>query len=195
MKLLNAAITLALFSSVVSHQAHAQTVPRFEVGGQVFSNGSRDLGYGYGAGGRFTYNFKNYLALDTEIGAFQSDEGRTYASQGFIGAKVGKRTRYFGAFVKARPGYSTFFVVNDDSRAKPRFVVDIGGVLKRTRRNTCCCAWMWETQFSLWAMLRWPGRGVSTDQRQLIVCRSVWDWECDSESSLASRKSNGFRVT
>lgn len=130
MKLLTAAMTLALFFSVVSRQTHAQTVPRFEVGGQVFSSGSRDLGYGYGAGGRFTYNFKNYLALDTEIGAFQSDEGRTYASQGFIGARVGKRSRYFGVFAKARPGYSTFFVLDDDPRAKPRFVVDVGGVFE-----------------------------------------------------------------
>jgi len=130
MKLLTAAMTLALFLSLTCRQGQAQTTPQFELGGHLFSFGNRDIGYGFGGGGRFTYYVKDYLAMDSEIDGFWADDGRTYATQGQFGAMVGKRTKHFGVFAKARPGYSTFFVVNGDPRAKPKFVFDVGGVLE-----------------------------------------------------------------
>ena len=130
MKLLKAAFTLSLFFSLAGGLAHAQNTPRFEVGGHLFSFDGNEQGQGYGGGARFTYNVKNYLAFDSEIDGFFADDGRTYATQGLFGAKVGKRTKYFGVFAKARPGYSTFFVVNGDPRANPKFVLDVGGVVE-----------------------------------------------------------------
>ena len=102
------------------------TVPTYEVGGQFFGSGSRELGYGAGAGGRFTYNLNKYLASDNEVNFFLSDEGGSYATQGLFGVKAGARTKRLGFFAKARPGFQTNFVVN--SREQARFAMDVGGV-------------------------------------------------------------------
>ena len=128
MKFAMAAITLALFFSLASLEARAQT-SRYEVGAQIFSFGSRDVGYGWGAGGRFGYNLNNYLTLESEINGFLPDEGPPYAAEGLFGVKAGKRTKRFGIFAKARPGFITNFVVNGDySRGKTKFAFDAGGV-------------------------------------------------------------------
>jgi hypothetical protein len=122
---------ILLFSCLVS-QAQKKTVvddekaPTYEIGGQIFAFGGDDLGFGWGAGTRFTYNLNNYVALESEVNFFLPDEGPAYATQGLFGIKAGKRTKYFGIFAKARPGFQTNFVVND--REQSRFALDVGGV-------------------------------------------------------------------
>ena len=122
---------LLCFNCLVS-QAQNKTVsedekvPTYEVGGQIFSFGSHDLGYGWGVGTRFTYNLNNYIAFDSEVNFFLPDEGPPYATQGLFGIKAGKRIRRVGIFAKARPGFQTNFVVN--GREQARFAMDVGGV-------------------------------------------------------------------
>lgn len=131
MKLLTAGIALALFFSLTCCRGQAQTEPRFEVSGQVFSFNNDDLGNGFGVGGRFGYYVKSFIALDSEFDSFLDDEGNSYAHQGQFGVKVGKRTKHFGIFAKARPGFMTNFAVNGDfSRGRTKFTFDAGGVLE-----------------------------------------------------------------
>lgn len=101
-------------------------VPTYEVGGQIFSFNGDDLGFGWGAGGRFTYNLNDKIALDSEVNFFLPDEGPAYATQGLFGIKAGKRIKKVGIFAKARPGFQTNFVVN--GREQSRFALDVGGV-------------------------------------------------------------------
>ena len=120
--------TLLLLSTcLISHaQKKTEKPPTREIGGQIFSFGSDDVGFGWGAGGRFTYYLNNYIALDNEVNFFLPDEGPAYATQGLFGIKAGKRTKYVGIFAKARPGFQTNLVVND--REQARFALDVGGV-------------------------------------------------------------------
>lgn len=101
-------------------------VPTYEIGGQIFSFNGDDLGFGWGAGGRFTYNLNKHVALDSEVNFFLPDEGPAYATQGLFGIKAGTRTKHFGIFAKVRPGFQTDLVVNDPASA--RFALDVGGV-------------------------------------------------------------------
>jgi len=122
---------MLLFSCLVSQAQNKIVVDDdkalpYEIGGQIFSFHSHDLGFGWGAGGRFTYNLNNYIALDSEVNFFLPDEGPAYATQGLFGIKAGKRTRHFGIFAKARPGFQTNLVVND--REQTRLALDVGGV-------------------------------------------------------------------
>jgi len=61
-----------------------------------------------GLGGRFGYNFNKNLALDTEFSFFpETHLGNSQfgqKTQAFAGVRAGARSRYVGAFVKARPG-------------------------------------------------------------------------------------------
>ena len=122
---------LLCFSCVVS-QAQNKTVsdvekaPTYEVGGHIFAFHGPDLGEGWGAGTRFTYNLNNYIALDSEVDFFLPDEGPPTSTQGLFGIKAGKRTKYVGVFAKARPGFQTNFVVN--GREQAQFALDVGGV-------------------------------------------------------------------
>lgn len=124
--------TLLLCFICLVSQAQTKTVsdvekvPTYEVGGQIFAFHGPDLGEGWGAGGRFTYNFNDYLALDSELDFFLPDEGPPTATQGLFGIKAGKRTKYVGVFAKARPGFQTNFVVN--GREQAVFALDVGGV-------------------------------------------------------------------
>jgi hypothetical protein len=124
--------TLLLFFSCLVAQAQNKNVsddektPTYEIGGQIFSFNSDGLGFGWGAGGRFTYNLNNYVALDNEVNFFLPDEGPAYATQGLFGIKAGKRFKRVGIFAKARPGFQTNFVVNN--REQTRFALDVGGV-------------------------------------------------------------------
>jgi hypothetical protein len=126
-------LLLLLASSVMSM---AQT-PKHEVGGLIFSFQGKHVGFGFGFGGRYTYNLNRHVAVDSEVNAFVEDEGPIYATQGFVGPKVGVRSKYVGVFVKARPGFSTNF-----SRAAPdfattfaseqvtKFALDVGAVFE-----------------------------------------------------------------
>ena len=110
-------------SKIVSDE---DKVPTYEVGGQIFSFNGDELGFGWGAGGRFTYNLNKHIALDSEVNFFLPDEGPAYATQGLFGIKAGKRTKHFGIFAKVRPGFQTNLVVND--REQARLALDVGGV-------------------------------------------------------------------
>ena len=123
---------LLCFTCLVS-QAQNKTVsddekvPTYEIGGQIFSFAGNDLGFGGGAGGRFTYNLNNHIAFDSEVDFFLPDEGPPYATQGLFGIKAGTRIKRVGIFAKVRPGFQTNFVVNE--REQARFALDVGGVL------------------------------------------------------------------
>ena len=117
---------LTCLVSYAQNKTDDNKVPTYEIGGQIFSFGSREVGYGWGAGGRFTYNLNNYIALDNEVNFFLPDEGPAYATQGLFGIKAGIHTKYVGVFAKARPGFQTNLVVN--GRDQTKFVFDVGGV-------------------------------------------------------------------
>jgi len=124
--------TLLLCFSCLVSQAQTKTVsddtrvPAYEIGGQIFSFSSHDLGAGWGAGGRFSYNLSNHIAFDSEVNFFLPDEGPAYATQGVFGIKAGKRTKHVGIFAKVRPGFQTNFVVNE--REQARLALDVGAV-------------------------------------------------------------------
>jgi hypothetical protein len=124
--------TLLLSFSCLVSQAQTKRisddnkVPTYEIGGQIFSFGSHDLGFGWGAGNRFTYNLNNHIALESEVNFFLPDEGPPYATQGLFGIKAGKRTKHVGIFARVRPGFQTNFVVNE--REQARLAIDVGGV-------------------------------------------------------------------
>ena len=130
--LIVASTTLLLCFSCLVSQAQVkrvsddEKVPTYEVGGQIFSFYGHDLGSGWGAGGRFTYNLNNQIAFDSEVDFFLPDEGPPTATQGLFGIKAGKRTKYLGVFAKIRPGFQTNFVVNE--RQQARVALDVGGV-------------------------------------------------------------------
>lgn len=129
--LMVASSALLCLSCLVSHAqtkvvADDERVPTYEIGGQIFSFGGDDLGFGWGAGGRFTYNLNKHIALDNEVNFFLPDEGPPYATQGLFGIKAGTRTKYVGIFAKARPGFQTNFVVN--GREQVRLALDVGAV-------------------------------------------------------------------
>jgi len=126
-----ASVVLLCFSCLVSQaqtkpDSDYEKAPPYEVGGQIFAFHGHDLGAGWGAGGRFTYNFTNNIAFDSEVNFFLPDEGPPTAVQSLFGIKAGKRTKYVGIFAKVRPGFQTNFVVND--REQARLAVDVGGV-------------------------------------------------------------------
>ena len=116
--------------------ANAQT-PKFEVGGLIFSFQGKQLGDGFGIGGRFTYNLNRHIAIDTEWNGFLEDEGSIIANQGFVGPKVGVRNKLVGVFAKARPGFSTNFARPAPDYATSfaydsvdKFALDVGAVFE-----------------------------------------------------------------
>jgi len=123
---------LMLLCSCLISQAQNKIVvddekaPTYEIGGQIFSFSSHDVGFGWGAGSRFTYNLNNHIAFDSEVNFFLPDEGPAYATQGLFGIKAGKPTKHFGIFAKVRPGFQTNLLVND--RDEARLALDVGGV-------------------------------------------------------------------
>ena len=106
--------------------SNEERVPTYEIGGQIFAFGSKDLGYGWGAGNRFTYNLNNHVALESEVDFFLPDEGPPTAVQGLFGVKAGQRIQNVGIFAKVRPGFQTNFRVNNRDQAA--FALDVGAV-------------------------------------------------------------------
>lgn len=104
----------------------------------------------YGFGGRLTYNFNKYLAVEGEGNVFIGTDreqpfpttGETFY-QGQFGIKAGKRFSKFGVFAKGRPGFvrlreqkvtvtgiNNGVSVSTDIEPVTYFSTDIGGVLE-----------------------------------------------------------------
>ncbi len=113
-----------------------------------------------GAGGRFTYNFTNNIAIEAEANFFPEDKksnfvigvpvrvvepgGRKF--QMVFGPKVGYRKRTFGVFGKLRPGFIRLdrfdvvtqvigspvitLVISETKRGVNFFNIDVGGVFE-----------------------------------------------------------------
>lgn len=120
------AFTFTNLTAQTSVALDSAETPRYEVGGHIFSFKGRELGFGWGMGGRFTYNLNKHVALDNEVNLFLPDEGPPYATEGLFGVKAGVRNKHVGVFAKVRPGFQTNFVVN--GREQARFALDVGGV-------------------------------------------------------------------
>jgi hypothetical protein len=137
-----AAIALLLSFNVSRTQAQTnkpdeQKTPRFELGGQLYYVGNTDVSDG-GVGGRFTYNFNRYFAIDTEANASLYVGDETIGVNGalvFAGVKVGRRFNKVGVFAKARPGFTTSFTRHTgptffDSERVTKPALDLGVVLE-----------------------------------------------------------------
>jgi hypothetical protein len=101
---------LALAASLLGPgYAAAQDSPgRFEVGGNVtairkVANASANLGPGLSA----DVNFGRHFALDAGFSWLPSTGFGGQTLIGLFGAKIGTRTKHFGFFGKARPGFLT----------------------------------------------------------------------------------------
>lgn len=88
---------------------------RFEIGAQFSSITFEPDNTKPGFGGRFTFNFNDNLALESELNYFPNDNGLTSArgpngrvTEGLFGVKAGKRFKQFGIFGKGRPGFISF---------------------------------------------------------------------------------------
>jgi hypothetical protein len=117
---------------------------RIELGAQTsVMTGNYDSGLDsdFGFGGRFTYNFSRYIALDTQLDFYPSQHrslnlqegGQRFA--GFVGIKAGWRRDRFGLFWKARPGFLSFSDVPQLGVAgafdrQTHFALDLGGVIE-----------------------------------------------------------------
>jgi hypothetical protein len=140
-----AAIALLLTAS-----AGAQTRDddhRFEVGAFYTAVNLEGFdGAVSGLGGRLGYNFNKYVALDAEGSFFpETHLGNNQFGQkmqGFVGVKVGARSKYVGVFAKARPGVMFIGEVTSGfncsgggpvTRCSPshnNFALDAGGVVE-----------------------------------------------------------------
>jgi len=149
-----AALTLALLLSPADGRAQEHDAPKLEVGVQfstlsVNLPGFRGTENAVGVGGRVTYNFNDYFAVEAEGNLFPTGAQADYvtggaAQQAQFGAKVGKRWNRFGVFAKARPGFVSFgqtlSPLQGDAGGVPffyfarerktHFSMDVGGVLE-----------------------------------------------------------------
>jgi hypothetical protein len=137
-----AAIALLLSFNVLHIQGQTnrqddQNVPRFEFGGQLYSLSLSKVSDA-GAGGRFTYNFNPYFAIDTEVNASLNVGDETVGVNGalvFAGVRVGRRFNDVGIFAKVRPGFTTSFTRHTgrgffDSERVTKPALDLGAVLE-----------------------------------------------------------------
>ena len=152
-------LALAVFTQAAG--AQERDAPKLEVGVQYTSLSVNLPGFFFGGtdtavgvGGRVTYNFNDYFAVEAEGNLLPSDLTQSYGTGGAAqqvqaGAKVGRRWRRFGLFAKARPGVvhfssvaevagyetfvfagQTFFVPNFRQTDKTYFSMDLGGVIE-----------------------------------------------------------------
>jgi len=61
-----------------------------------------------GLGGRAVWHVVRFVDLDGELAVHPNAGVSGYKLEGFLGAKAGIRSRRFGGFVKARPGFLYF---------------------------------------------------------------------------------------
>jgi len=138
-----------------SQSISVQTTRRWEIGAQygVLSLGRAkvmddrffvpiNLGDDQGFGGRVTYNFSRWLAMDSVINYFFTNPHVGDAQrggkilQGTFGPKAGFRAQRFGVFAKVRPGFLSYGGVQDNgfppfpTTRLTYFAVDFGGVLE-----------------------------------------------------------------
>ena len=106
--------------------ARAQSdVPRFEIGAQysflnfdTFAHYSKPQRHESGGGGRFTFNFNKYVAAEAQIDYFPHTDSERIGTIDVplwgsktltvFGVKAGMRSKKFGIFGKARPGFIHF---------------------------------------------------------------------------------------
>lgn len=129
---------------------------RFEIGAQFTSITFTPEQTQPGFGGRFTLNFNDNFALDSELNYFPNDNGFNSArgpngrvTEGLFGLKAGKRFKHVGIFAKGRPGFISFTRGSGDvvilgpplpgntlpefdfiPRRLTHFAFDLGGVLE-----------------------------------------------------------------
>src|SRR5690348_1446873 len=133
-------VCLATWQAV---QIQAQNFTRTELGfdtsvlhpGHPFSS-TTDVG----VGGRFTYNLAPSFSIDSQLDYYTTNLSR-FSTQaggraivGLVGPKAGIRTRAFGFFFKARPGFMSFSQVPSSAfglfptARKTHAALDVGGV-------------------------------------------------------------------
>jgi len=152
-------VMISIALAAVAARAQESDAPRLEVGVQFTSLGVRAPDFfgtqnEPGFGGRVTYNFTDYFAVEAEAnylpgrGNFRTTTTGGDIQQVQAGVKAGRRFNRFGVFAKARPGFvshsDTFglteselpgevvpfpFVQFFDER-KTHFSLDVGGVLE-----------------------------------------------------------------
>jgi hypothetical protein len=132
--------TTLLLLALAHGTAHAQSAyEKFELGLHYTTlNVSEKSDQDSGVGMRFTYNLNRYLGVEAEVNALpQSREGGGQNEvQGFFGPRAGIRKNKYGVFVKARPGYNTFYLLgvtpgpNTFEQGHTRFALDVGGVFE-----------------------------------------------------------------
>ena len=105
-----------------------------------------------GVGGRYSYNFNKYLALDTEASFFPSNhflnEEFGQKMQAFAGVRAGIRIKKVGVFAKARPGVMWFGDFSSRGSCsvtsfgsvcgvthEKDFAMDVGGVIEYYPNN------------------------------------------------------------
>src|SRR6185295_12085498 len=133
-------LALLLLFGVSAANVHAQDKnPAFEVGVHyttLFVTEKSDGDSGLGI--RFTYNLNDYLAVEAEGNALPQtrEGGGNNETQGFFGARAGIRRERYGLFAKARPGFTTFYLLginpgpNSFEQGHTRFAMDVGGVFE-----------------------------------------------------------------
>jgi outer membrane protein with beta-barrel domain len=127
-----------LLLALVSTQVRAQE-PKYEIGLhyttlQLTEKNDHDSGLGL----RFTYNLNDYLAVEAEGNQLPQtrEGGGNNETQGFFGARAGIRRERYGIFAKARPGFTTFYLLginpgpNSFEQGHTRFSMDVGGVFE-----------------------------------------------------------------
>lgn len=133
-------------AALTANAQNTDTTPRFEIGVHyttMFVNEKND--HDGGPGVRFTYNINDYFGLEAEGNALPQtrEGGGNNETQGFFGARAGIRKQRFGVFAKARPGFTTFYLLgitpgpNTFEQGHTRFAMDVGGVFEYyPTRNT-----------------------------------------------------------
>jgi hypothetical protein len=153
-------IGLAAADSASAQTGGSQTGgSRFEVGGQFSALRLSDLkSTNPGIGGRFAYEFTDWMAAEAEMNFFPHEDFTMVGvatrqdlrvttlrrrGEAFFGAKIGKRTQRFGVFAKVRPGFTRLSdqgmqclgvscaavsLVRQEYRTE--FAMDLGGVFE-----------------------------------------------------------------
>jgi hypothetical protein len=126
-----------LFLSLWASKGLAQTaVAKVEAGAFLsYLNMAESIGEGPGGfGGRFSYNFNRYLALDADVSHYpQNPSGNFGQSLVSAGVKAGIRSERVGLFAKAKPGVIHFAGRGFRARhhgSRDFFSFDVGGVLE-----------------------------------------------------------------